>query len=95
MLSVIEKIEKIQIYIAFCSFSGDMVFMTAKMNLRPYVIFIKPRTFDTADIKCFTVLLLVFVQFCIILSYYYDANLVSRVPPTDKRKVSKFLWNFL
>ena len=27
--------------------------MTA--NLRQYVIFIKPRTFDTANIQCFTV----------------------------------------
>ena len=32
-------------------FSGDIVFMTAKINLRQYVIFIKPRKFDTADIK--------------------------------------------
>ena len=29
--------------------------MTAKINLRQFVIFIKPRYFDTADIKYFTV----------------------------------------
>ena len=30
--------------------------MAAKTNLCQYVIFIKPRNLDTADIKCFTVL---------------------------------------
>ena len=29
--------------------------MTAKIKMRQYGIFVKPRNFDTADIKCFTV----------------------------------------
>ena len=29
--------------------------MTTKMKINQYVIFIEPRKFDTADIKCFTV----------------------------------------
>ena len=28
--------------------------MNAKINLRQYLTFIKPRNFDTANIKCFT-----------------------------------------
>ena len=52
MYSVLEKMrKKIPIYKTFCLFSEDMVFMTAKFNLRQYVVFIKPRTFETADIK--------------------------------------------
>ena len=30
--------------------------MTAKIKILQYVIFIEPRKFDTANIKCFTVL---------------------------------------
>ena len=28
--------------------------MTGKINMRQYVVFIKLRNFDTADIQCFT-----------------------------------------
>ena len=31
--------------------------MNAKIKMRQYVIFIKPRKFDTANIKCFTVVM--------------------------------------
>ena len=40
-----------QTCITFCLFSAEMVHLAAKMNLRPYVIFIKPRNFDTAYIS--------------------------------------------
>ena len=40
------------LYIIFYLFSRDLVFVAAKINLRQYVIVIKPRNFDTADIKC-------------------------------------------
>ena len=40
----------LQIDIKLNLFSGDMVFMTAKINLRQNVIFIKPHNFDTPDI---------------------------------------------
>ena len=29
--------------------------MTAKINMRHYVVFIKPQNFDTADIKCYSI----------------------------------------
>ena len=40
--------------IAFSLFSGDMVFMTAEINVRQYVSLIKLRYFGT-NIKCLTV----------------------------------------
>ena len=40
--------------------------MTAKVNLYQYVIFTKPRNFDTADIKCFKV-----VYFVLLLKQGY------------------------
>ena len=45
----------VQIYIKFSLLAGAMDIMTAKINIRQYVIFIEPRKFDIADIKCFTV----------------------------------------
>ena len=45
----------LQMDITFCLFSGDMVFMSTKINLHQYVVFFKPQNFDTADIKGFTV----------------------------------------
>ena len=38
-----------------------MVVMSAKINLRQYAIFIKPRNFDTAGIKCFSVPILIHI----------------------------------
>ena len=43
--------------------------MTAKIEIRQYVIFFKRRKFDTADIKCFTVIIvfLKYLAFCVSL----------------------------
>ena len=40
--------------------------MNTKINLHQYFIFIKLRKFDTADIKCFTVVILAFL-FCMLV----------------------------
>ena len=43
------------IYTKFSLLSGAMVYHERQINPNQNVIFIKPRNFDTADIKCFTV----------------------------------------
>ena len=45
----------LQTYKPFYLLSQDMVLMATKIDLRQYVIVIKPRNFDTSDIKRFTV----------------------------------------
>ena len=52
--TVKEKGQKIKIWIKLFIVWGH-VLMIANINMRQYVNFIKPRNFDTADIKCFTV----------------------------------------
>ena len=47
-----------RIYIKMSYCLEQEYILMAKINLRQYVIFSKPRNFDTADIKRFTVLFL-------------------------------------
>ena len=59
MYSLIEKLRKmLQIYIKFFYHLGSWYIMTAKIQIRQDIdiIFIVPRKFDAADVKCFTIL---------------------------------------
>ena len=44
-----------QIYIKLFYYQQPCYLTITKINMRQYVVFIKPPNFDTADIKCFTI----------------------------------------
>ena len=74
MYCINRKASKIlQIFITVCLISEDMIFMAAKINLNQYVIFITLQNFDTADIKCLTVGVFIFITF----RYYLVDNVMS------------------
>ena len=51
----------LQIYIKFLYHLEPWYIMTDKIKIRQYVIAIELRKFDTADIKCFTVIKVLFL----------------------------------
>ena len=75
--------------VPFNIFSEGVVFSTAKIDLHQYVIFIKPRNFVTADIKCVTVYILN------ISNYYHINERGPTYPLPPPHNTPTFSFNFL
>ena len=74
------KAKSVTIYINFLYYLGPWYILNAKLLMRHCVVFIKPRKFDTADVKCFTGIrhLLVEIEFLYLQTEYeIDAQKVQ------------------